>query len=204
MLNGRAVLWHAVRPFVRAEFVAETRVVVAAESAAVAKESLAELAAHVEVLATGGATRAESARAGLRDIPDNDWAMIHDAARPCLRDELLENFWRKASRDDIGGLLATPVESALKIGEGGRICETVLREEKYLAQTPQMFRAGVLRAALDKAAADSIAVADESQAMEHAGFSPLMILGEAANIKITYSEDVAAAAALLSRAGEGG
>ncbi|MGI9306648.1 MAG: 2-C-methyl-D-erythritol 4-phosphate cytidylyltransferase [Gammaproteobacteria bacterium] len=191
-LNGRAALWHAVRPFVRAAAIDRVRVVVAADASEIAARSLGELAAEVELIPQGGATRTESVRAGLAGLADDDWAAVHDGARPCLGDAALARLLSAAFADDVGALLALPLCDALKCESGGRAQKTDGRGGKFLAQTPQMFRAGMLRAAL---CGD---FADEAEAVENAGYAPLLAAGEAANIKITYPGDFALAEAILA------
>ena len=97
-------------------------------------------------------------------------------------------------RDEVGGLLAHPLADTLKIGENGRVASTVTRAEKWQAQTPQMFRLGMLRQALE-AAGDG--VTDESSAIEAMGLRPLLVEAGAQNFKVTYPEDFAMAEAVL-------
>lgn len=194
-LAGEPVLRHAARPFLRSAAVARVRVVVAPGMEEIAARSLGELRPRVEVLAAGGATRAASVLAGLCGLADDDWAAVHDGARPCLGDAALARLLDAVFADNIGGLLALPVSDSLKCGEGGRLAKTLPRGGKFLAQTPQVFRAGMLRAALS---ADD---EDEARAMENAGHAPLLVRGEAANIKITIEEDFELAAAVLAARG---
>lgn len=190
-LNGKTVLWHAVQPFLHAA-VSRVRVVVAATEAARATKSLAEAASQVELLITGGPTRAASVRGGLQGLADDDWALVHDASRPCLHDESLARLLAAVAADATGGLLALPAADSLKCGEGMRVRNTLPRAGIFLAQTPQMFRAGRLRAVLTDDAGD------EAQAMENAGFAPLLVPGRADNIKITAADDFALAEAILA------
>lgn len=191
-LAGRTVLWHALRPFAANARIDSIRAVVMPETAAAAARCAEELPRRAEILPAGGITRAASVRGGLSGLHNDDWAIVHDGARPCLSDSLLERFLTAASADEVGGLLALPLGDALKEEDGARARRTLPRRGKYLAQTPQMFRAGALRDALRDDCDD------ESQAMEDAGYAPLLIPGDAANIKITRGEDFAAAAAILS------
>ena len=193
-LAGRTVLWHALRPFAANARIDSVRAVVAPEMTAAAARSLGAAAAHAEILPAGGATRAESVRGGLQGLHNDDWAVVHDAARPCLRDTALARLLAAAERDAVGGLLALSLGDALKEEADGRARRTLLRAGKYLAQTPQMFRVGTLRAALSECEA----CGDEAEAMERAGYAPLLVAGDAENIKITRGEDFALAAAILS------
>ena len=123
------MLWHAVQPFLRAAI--RVRVVVAAAAAATAAESLGDVAAQVEVLAVGGATRASSVRGGLQGLADDDWALVHDAARPCLADESLARLLADAAADAVGGLLVLPVVDSLKYGDAMRVRGTLSRADFF-------------------------------------------------------------------------
>lgn len=164
----------------------------------------------------GGATRAESVRNGLaammqqHDVQTNDWVAVHDAARPCVPLSCLQALTlfmdnaRKESRE--GALLAMPLADTLKSivydGEQVRVAETVDRRSFWSAQTPQIFRAGVLYEALSATSVDD--VTDESQAVEnwcrkHHALTPRLLRGSAHNIKITYPEDIALAKTILEQ-----
>jgi 2-C-methyl-D-erythritol 4-phosphate cytidylyltransferase len=150
----------------------------------------------------GGATRAESVFNGLQALRDqgaeaHDWVLVHDAAR-CLVTPAQVNALIDACADDaVGGLLALPLPDTLKSEAGGRVAATVERSDKWLAQTPQMFRLGALQAALAATAPGFAGVTDEASAMEMAGHRPLLVRGSAQNFKVTYPEDFALAEAVL-------
>jgi 2-C-methyl-D-erythritol 4-phosphate cytidylyltransferase len=151
----------------------------------------------------GGATRAESVFNGLQALRDHgahehDWVLVHDAARclvtPAQVDALIDACWS----DAVGGLLALPLPDTLKAETSGRVAATVDRSDKWLAQTPQMFRLGALHAALALTAVRGFAgVTDEASAMEMAGHAPRLVRGSAQNFKVTYPEDFALAEAVL-------
>ncbi|WP_439518703.1 2-C-methyl-D-erythritol 4-phosphate cytidylyltransferase [Hydrogenophaga sp.] len=151
----------------------------------------------------GGATRAESVFNGLHALLDegahpDDWVLVHDAARCLVTGEQVEALMDACWGDQVGGLLALPLPDTLKSEEGGRVSATVERSHKWLAQTPQMFRLGALRAALAATREQGFAgVTDEASAMERAGESPLLVRGSAQNFKVTYPEDFALAEAVL-------
>jgi 2-C-methyl-D-erythritol 4-phosphate cytidylyltransferase len=127
-----------------------------------------------------------------------DWVLVHDAARCLITPEQIDALIDACVNDPVGGLLALKLPDTLKREAGGRVAETVDRHDKWLAQTPQMFRLGPLMAAL-QAAGD--AVTDESSAMEFVGQAPLLVEGSAQNFKVTYPQDFALAqAVLLARA----
>ena len=155
------------------------------------------------VLRCGGATRAQTVFNALQEMAkhgvlDNDWALVHDAARPCLSAEALARLIDEVGSDVVGGLLAIPVADTLKRGdEYQRATTTENRNGLWQAQTPQMFRVGTLRNALASAPLED--VTDEASAIERAGMRPKLVMGEASNIKITYPADLVLAEAILSR-----
>ena len=155
----------------------------------------------------GGAERCDSVLNGLRalDAQEDDWVLVHDAARPCLAQDDLARLMDACSLDAVGGLLAMPVADTLKqAGDDGRALGTVPRERLWHAQTPQMFRHGVLTAALEQAQAIGEKPGDEATAMERAGHAPLLVEGSPFNIKITRPADLAFAEAVLAaREGSG-
>jgi len=162
------------------------------------------LAAHPQPLfetsRTGGATRADSVLAGLRELVklgahEADWVLVHDAARCLVTSEQINALIDACQNDGVGGLLAHKLADTLKVEMNGRVDQTVDRADKWLAQTPQMFRIGVLRKALEQVGS---AVTDEASAMEAVGLHPLLVPGNAQNFKVTYPEDFALAAAILN------
>jgi 2-C-methyl-D-erythritol 4-phosphate cytidylyltransferase len=150
------------------------------------------------VCVTGGHARCHSVLNALSHLAaqadETDWVLVHDAARPCLRVEDVLALIDTLAADTDGGLLGTPVSDTMKRTlPDGEITETVNREHLWHAQTPQMFRLGPLRTALEQALAQDILVTDESAAMELAGYHPRVVCGHADNIKITVPEDLALA-----------
>jgi 2-C-methyl-D-erythritol 4-phosphate cytidylyltransferase len=159
--------------------------------------------ARTVVAPCGGPSRADSVCNGLAHLlahgaQAHDWVLVHDAAR-CLVTPTQIDALIDACRDDaVGGLLALPLADTLKRAEDGRVAATLDRGDKWLAQTPQMFRIGPLAAALRLALqADAAAITDEASAMEAAGLQPLLVRGSAQNFKVTYPEDFALAEAIL-------
>jgi 2-C-methyl-D-erythritol 4-phosphate cytidylyltransferase len=175
------------------------------------------LPARFELVA-GGADRAHSVRNGLAALESRvqpeDWVLVHDAARPCLSSPDLNRLLEAGSSEPAGALLATPVADTVKQTEPAasgadaavdapvHTATTVARERLWLAQTPQMFRYGSLRAALERAAAAGRVPTDESQAMEWAGFSARLVAARDSNLKVTSAADLALAAAILDARGE--
>ncbi|GIZ11361.1 2-C-methyl-D-erythritol 4-phosphate cytidylyltransferase [Pseudomonas sp. NCCP-436] len=146
--------------------------------------------------ADGGRERADSVLAGLTTLiqegaAEQDWVLVHDAARPNLAAEDLHRLLESLATDPVGGLLAVPVRDTLKrVGGDGRVCETVDRSVIWQAYTPQMFRLGTLRQVLDQALRQGVTVTDESSAMEWAGHQPRLVEGRADNLKVTRPEDL--------------
>lgn len=156
------------------------------------------------VAPVGGATRAASVLAGVQHllsqgVQRDDWVLVHDAARCLIEPSDVNRLIDACRGDPVGGLLAVPLADTLKMARHGRVQGTLDRSDKWLAQTPQMFRCGLLHDALLQAGAN---VTDEASAVEHAGYSPLLVRGSAHNLKVTYPEDFALARALLMARGE--
>lgn len=153
---------------------------------------------------TGGAERADSVLAGLQALSDvcgdDDWVLVHDAARPCLDPAQIELMESSLLGHACGGLLAVPVKDTLKrANEAGDSVGTVAREQLWQAQTPQIFRYKLLVEAYRHAISKGILVTDESMAMEFSGHQPKLIEGRADNIKITVPEDLALAEFLMNK-----
>ncbi len=151
------------------------------------------------LLKGGGVTRAASVLNGLKAMAvvtsSEDWVLVHDAARCLITPELIMLLVDVCQNDAVGGLLAQPLPDTLKQASGGRVSATIDRTDKYLAQTPQMFRIGALIDALERA---GDTVTDEASAMEALGHRPLLVPGSAQNFKVTYPEDFALAEAVLA------
>jgi len=199
---GKPVLAHSIKVF-QFHPVVSSITVVLAEDDQWFESAVGLLAANVNTV-TGGETRAQSVRNGLRFIADNysstDWVLVHDAARPCLSASRLEKFLEQGLESVHGAILAVPVGDTLKrAGDSQEIVATVERSGLWAAQTPQLFRAGVLADAIDVAQAAGCKLTDEASAMEYVGIKPLLVMGSSANIKITHSSDLAIAEALLAR-----
>lgn len=163
------------------------------------------VASHSKIaIAVGGDERADSVRAGLAvaraQAGEQDWILVHDAARPCLASADLARLFEQLQDDEVGGLLATPVVDTLKqVDESQRVVRTIPRERLWRALTPQLFRFGVLMRAMAHCAAQRLVVTDEAQAIEALGLCPQVVAGDADNIKITLPEDLARAARILER-----
>jgi 2-C-methyl-D-erythritol 4-phosphate cytidylyltransferase len=149
----------------------------------------------------GGASRAASVRNGLQALREHgagphDWVLVHDAARCLVTPTQIEVLIAACEHDAAGGLLAQRLPDTLKVATPeGRVAATLARADKWLAQTPQMFRIGLLIDAIERAG-DS--VTDEASAIEALGLAPLLVPGSAHNFKVTYAEDFALAEAVLN------
>ncbi len=154
--------------------------------------------------AQGGRERCHSVLNGLELLATmadpSDWVLVHDAARPCLRDEDLDRLITELETDPVGGILAVPVHDTVKLSdEDGRVRTTVPRESLWRAYTPQMFRVSLLQQALNSALDQGLEVTDEASAVEAWGESPRLVEGHADNIKITRPEDIELAAFFLQQ-----
>src|SRR5918999_520272 len=196
------MLWHAVRavcvPPVESIFV-----VLAPGDRTFGAHDWSEFAGKLEPLYCGGETRRDSVYNGLMAataaVDADDWMLVHDAARPCLPRKDLEDLVRETENDEVGGILALPIaETVKKISkdEGGvqRVAMTEDRSLLWLAQTPQMFRAGLLIQALQRARGTPT---DEAAAVEQMGLKPRLVPGSRENLKVTWPEDVAIAESIL-------
>jgi len=146
----------------------------------------------------GGAERCDSVLNALHGLSlhlenkdqSNVWVLVHDAARPCVREKDLTKLIETASADDNGGLLALPVRDTMKKEQSGRVKVTVDRTGLWHALTPQMFKLPLLKNALQQAAEKKLHVTDDASAMELAGYNPLLVAGHEDNIKITRPFDL--------------
>jgi 2-C-methyl-D-erythritol 4-phosphate cytidylyltransferase len=200
--NGRPLLWHALASLCAHRSIEQIFVVLHPQDQLFAQQPWDEMSDRIEPLYVGGAVRAQSVLNGLRAlrerVADEDWMLVHDAARPCLREEWIERLIAEIGNDAVGGLLAVPVADTLKrADESVRVAATVPRAGLWRAQTPQMFRCGGLIHALEQA--DPATTTDEASAVEQLGLAPRLVLGSESNIKVTYPEDLHLAELILDR-----
>jgi 2-C-methyl-D-erythritol 4-phosphate cytidylyltransferase len=193
-IAGQPMIWHTLAAFGAVRRIARTLVVVAPGDGFFERNPTSAL-----VVACGGATRAASVANGLYELTragatDQDWVLVHDAARCLITPELIDSLIDACEQDEVGGLLARKLPDTLKREEGGRAAATVDRDDKWLAQTPQMFRIGLLMQALERAGGH---VTDEAAAVEALGHRPLLVTGSIHNFKVTYPDDFALAEAVL-------
>lgn len=151
----------------------------------------------------GGTERCDSVLNALNFLHSqadpNDWVLVHDAARPCVHVQTIMHLIDTVQNHPVGGILGVPVSDTLKLVNDSLIHSTADRRQFWQAQTPQMFRLGMLRECLLRGLAEGKLITDESSALELFGFQPVMVQGRSDNIKITRPEDLAVAAMLLQQ-----
>ena len=197
-IGGRPLIEHTLRAIAADPRISRVFVILAPGDTQF--RALSSAPGNIETLYCGGETRSASVYNGLVAVRDavsgDDWVLVHDAARPCLSAAALSRLIAQVGENDAGGLLAIPVADTLKRADAGnRVVSTESREGLWQAQTPQMFRYGVLVEALRRAGAAG--VTDEAGAVERLGLKPKLVMGEARNLKVTYPEDLELAARLL-------
>ena len=198
-LAGRAMVAHTLAALAQVARLRATLVVLAPSDDAFERQVPGWGGTAAWVARCGGPTRAATVANGLdelcrRGAGDDDWVLVHDAARCLLRAQWVERLIDACIDDAVGGLLALPLADTLKQAAGDRVTATVARGDKWLAQTPQMFRLGMLRRALADAPA---AVTDEASAVEALGLAPRLVPGDLENFKLTWPADFALAQRLL-------
>ena len=194
VLAGQPMVLHTLAAFAAVPRLAGVLVVVSADNG-----FFNGAQAGFQVAACGGASRAQSVLNGLSALRaqgagDADWVLVHDAARCLITPAQINALIDACLPDPVGGLLALPLPDTLKSESHGRVLATITRADKWLAQTPQMFRLGMLMQALQQV---GDAATDESSAVEALGQQPLLVPGSAQNFKVTYPQDFALAEALL-------
>lgn len=199
LIAGKPLVAHTLSVFNSLPGLGHGVVIVAPEDREMEKIFQSHPQHNFQIFHTGGQTRAESVLAGLEalklsGIDESDWILVHDAARCLITSELVDELVSACQDDDVGGLLALPLPDTLKSESLGRISGTISRDDKWLAQTPQMFRWKMLSNALKKL---GVGVTDESSAIEAYGKRPLLVQGAAFNFKVTYPEDILIAEAIL-------
>lgn len=202
-LAGKPLIWHALKTLIGVPDIAQVFVVLAPDDGYWDNCDWSTFAGRLVVLRCGGATRAESVSNGLRAMRErvgaNDWVLVHDAARCCLTIAHVEKLIAEVGADPVGGLLAVPVADTLKRAQDGqRVAATVGREGLWQAQTPQMFRHGMLLDALEYAPA----VTDEASAIEALGLRPKLVAADATNLKVTWPLDLQLAGWILANRGQ--
>lgn len=193
-LAGKTVIEHTLLRLLQAEVFSAVAVAISEEDP---YWSALGVASHDKIIrAKGGKERADSVLFGLQAIrdqaADDDWVLVHDAARPCITAADIHHLIDSLVDDEVGGILALPCADTLKNVEGKNILGTIDRSHIWRALTPQMFRYGDLKTALEQAVGNP-AITDEASALELQGKQPKIVEGRPDNIKITRPEDLALA-----------
>ena len=145
-------------------------------------------------IATGGKERFNSVLNALNALDQNakpnDWVLVHDAARPCIRKEDINKLIEEVADDKVGGILANRIVDTVKQINNGGLVPTIDRQKLYIAQTPQMFRYAILKDSIEKAIESNVHITDESEALESLNYSIRIVEGSSSNIKITTQEDI--------------
>jgi 2-C-methyl-D-erythritol 4-phosphate cytidylyltransferase len=204
-IAGQTVVAHTLQALAQVARLAATLVVLSPDDDQFEEHAPGFAGEQAWVARVGGATRAETVANGLNELrargaQPQDWVLVHDAARCLVRAEWVDRLIDECADDEIGGLLALPLADTLKAEEAGRVRATVDRAGKWAAQTPQMFRLGLLAPALAFAGEQ---VTDEASAVEALGHSPKLVRGDHENFKVTWPGDFALAERLLASSGRG-
>jgi len=201
-LNGRSVIDHTIERLLLHPSIDGVTVALSAEDA---RWKTTEFSNHPDlVTVAGGTERCYSVLNALDSLVDragaDDWVLVHDAARPCIRRGDIDHLIEMVLGHPVGGLLGMPVRDTMKRTDAAdRIETTVERSQLWHAFTPQMFRVGMLGEALRGALDAGFLVTDEASAMEWAGHRPIMVEGHADNLKITRPDDLPLASYFLER-----
>ncbi len=202
LINNKTILEHTLAVFLSLKQIDQIIIVTAAEDFYIDKlvNSCAIITNdNVRILKIGGETRAQTVKNVVSnlDCASNDWLLVHDVARCCINPEVILRLISELEYDDVGGILAIGVADTIKLSQNGLIInKTLNRLQIYQAQTPQMFRACVLKDALKAANLDL--VTDEASAVEQINLPVKLVEGERSNIKITYPVDISLAEVILN------
>ena len=210
IIAGKPMVMHTLTAFEQVKRMAGGLVVIAKEDDQLPEllkvSKIASKNTMFSIAPQAGNTRAKTVFNGLKALLQQgasatDWVLVHDAARCLITQEQIKELIVACELDLVGGLLALPLPDTLKSEQSGRVAATLSRSDKWLAQTPQMFKIGALLEALT-AAGDlsdpaNALITDESSAMERLGHAPKLVRGSAQNFKVTYPEDFALAESVL-------
>lgn len=197
-LTGKPMIFHTLAALCRCDRIDAVWVVLSPGDEWWPSFDWSPIGEKLRVLHCGGSTRAETVANGLAAIVDEadegDWVLVHDAARPCLSQKMLGALCDELDADPVGGLLAVPVADTLKLADAEqRVAATQSRDGMWQAQTPQMFRYGLLRRVLE----GNSTVTDEAGAIEAAGLRPRLVRADSTNLKVTYPADLCLAEYIL-------
>ena len=195
-LSGHPMIYYALTTLCNCPQIRTVFVVLSPDDENFKRYDWSHCEGKLEPLYCGGLSRAESVSNGLlvSELEADDWVLVHDAARPCLTQAHLNKLIAELREDSVGGILAVQVADTLKRADARqRLESTESREKLWQAQTPQMFRAGLLAQALLQCKN----VTDEASAIEALGLQPKLVEGDSSNFKVTYPLDTKLAELLL-------
>ena len=202
-LLGKSVIEHTLERLLELK---DAQIVVAVSPADTQWQQLSVFQSPRIQTTVGGDERADSVRLALETLQgkakQDDWVLVHDVARPCVRVKDIENLLTQLASHTVGGILATPVSDTVKrvlkrTAHQSDIDSTEDRSQLWAAQTPQMFRYALLLESLLTAVKQQHQPTDESAAIEQLGYKPCVVEGSRDNIKITRLEDMAIAEAIM-------
>lgn len=201
-INNESILSHTVNRLLSHKNINKVILVLSDDDEYFAQTTLAANSNVIRVL--GGKERVDSVLSGLQAINESRWVLVHDAARPCITHQDIDNLIGQCLNQNCGGILAAPVVDTMKRAmqsnaDEERVSETVERSSMWHAFTPQMFKTRELKRVIKQAQQDGLAITDESSAIEYAGLPSLLISGRRDNIKITRPEDLALASFYLKQ-----
>jgi 2-C-methyl-D-erythritol 4-phosphate cytidylyltransferase len=188
-VGGKTIIEHAISSLLSHPQIQQIIVVIHPQDT---QFSLLPIAQDCRItLVHGGAQRADSVMAGLQCAGQAEWVLVHDAARPCLHRDDLDQLLSITEYSKVGGILAAPVRDTMKRSEPGiqAIAHTVDRQALWHALTPQLFPLELLKLCLSRALQEGAVVTDEASALEHCGYHPILVTGRSDNIKVTRPED---------------
>lgn len=203
-IAGKTIIEHTLTNLLDHNQIKRVIVVLNASDQSFAQLTIAN---HPKVrVVEGGQERCDSVLAGLNYLPeDEEWVLVHDAARPCLAQSDLTKLLQLANHGNTGGILATPVRDTMKRAQTTKmnhqniVKHTESRENLWHALTPQFFKCATLRRALKEAMQENIEITDEASAIEYLGEKVILVAGRASNIKVTQPEDLLLAEYYLTR-----
>ena len=198
-INGKTILEYTLDAFLATPQINQIVIITAPDDDYIDAILTNYQLTKIEVMKVGGSSRAISVKNGLNKLncTENDWVMVHDAARCCILPQTIRRMIEILNSDEVGGILAIPAIDTVKQGDGQVISKTLDRRMIYLAQTPQMFRYKVLKTAYNEVNVSE--ATDDAALVEKTGLEVKLVLGEPTNIKITYKEDFDLATMILSK-----
>lgn len=200
-LNGKTVIEHTIEKLLAVAAINKIVIAVSDDDSFI-KTLLAQWPADKVQLTLGGQERADSVLAGLESFDDKQygWALVHDAARPCVSASEIQSLISSCQSQNTGGILASQVKDTMKRGnDAQRVTQTVDRNQLWHAFTPQFFPSSDLKKAITSCLHQGITITDEASAMEQVGQPVLLHQASSSNIKITTPDDIALAEFYLSR-----